>query len=133
MMNSYAIVRPEHLNHHGYLFGGAMLKWVDEYAWIAASLDYRGCPLVTVAMNDIVFKHRVVNGSILRFHAHRLKQGSTSVRYAVNVYADAPGAGEERWVFATEVTFVHLDASGNKASLPRLSSEVIQGAEEPIH
>lgn len=117
-MNSYAIVRPEHLNHHGYLFGGAILKWVDEFAWIAASLDYRGCTLVTVAMNDIVFKHRVHNGAILRFHVQRLRQGKTSVTYTVDVYADEPGATEERWVFATQVTFVRVDATGQKIPLP---------------
>ena len=36
-MESYKVVRPEHLNHFGHLFGGCLLKWVDEIAWIAAS------------------------------------------------------------------------------------------------
>jgi competence protein ComEC len=36
-MESYTVVRPEHLNHYGHLFGGCLLKWVDEIAWIAAS------------------------------------------------------------------------------------------------
>jgi len=31
-MNQYKLALPEHLNHYGYLFGGNMLKWVDEYA-----------------------------------------------------------------------------------------------------
>ncbi|HSO80381.1 MAG TPA: hotdog domain-containing protein, partial [Chromatiaceae bacterium] len=35
-MESYKVVRPEHLNHFGHLFGGCLLKWVDEIAWIAA-------------------------------------------------------------------------------------------------
>jgi len=38
-MESYKLVLPEHLNHYGYLFGGNMLKWVDEISWIAASRD----------------------------------------------------------------------------------------------
>jgi acyl-CoA hydrolase len=31
-MDNYTIVRKEHLNHHGYLFGGTLLSRVDEFA-----------------------------------------------------------------------------------------------------
>ena len=120
-MNSYAIVRPEHLNHHGYLFGGAVLKWVDEYAWLTASLDYPGCTLVTMAMNDIVFRDRIVSGSILRFQTLRKNQGTTSVTYNVDIFADAPGATAERHVFSTEITFVRLDEHGHKTPLPEVT------------
>ncbi|MEI7902842.1 MAG: acyl-CoA thioesterase, partial [bacterium] len=41
-MISYKLVMPEHMNHYGLLFGGNLLKWVDETAWMAASLDYPG-------------------------------------------------------------------------------------------
>ena len=118
-MDSFALVRSEHLNHHGYLFGGCMLKWVDEYAWLAASREYHGCTLVTVAMDKIAFREPVVNGSILRFDVARQRQGTTSVTYAVNVYADAPGAESEKHVFATQVTFVRIDDRGRKQPLPR--------------
>ena len=117
-MDTYAIVRPEHLNHHGYLFGGAVLKWVDEFAWLTASLDFPGCTLVTMAMQDIVFQHRIVNGAILRFHILPHDQGTTSVTYRVTIFADEPGASQEKQVFATLVTFVRLNDQGNKAPLP---------------
>ena len=32
----FRLVMPEHMNHFGDLYGGNMLKWVDEIAWIAA-------------------------------------------------------------------------------------------------
>jgi acyl-CoA hydrolase len=117
-MDLFTLVRPEHLNHHGYLFGGCMLKWVDEYAWLAATRAYPGYSLVTVAMNNIAFEHPVKNGSILRFAMSRERQGTTSVTYAVNVYADAPGAMEEKHVFVTLVTFACVDAHGMKRALP---------------
>ena len=117
-MDTYAIVRPEHLNHHGYLFGGAMLKWIDEYAWLVASRDFPGCTLVTIGMDDIVFKHRVVNGAILRFQIEPVKKGGSSVRYGVSVLSDEPGAADEKHVFSTTVTFVRLDEAGNKCLLP---------------
>ena len=117
-MDNFTLVRPEHLNHHGYLFGGVMLKWVDENAWMAASRDYPNCTLVTINMDACHFKHRVENGSILRFAMQRSRQGRTSAAYQVNVFADAPGATTEKEVFSTKVTFVRLDAQGRPTGLP---------------
>lgn len=121
-MDNFTLVRPEHLNHYGYLFGGAMLKWVDECAWLVASRDFPGCSLVTMAMDDIVFRKRVLNGSILRFSILPRKQGTTSVTYSVEVFADAPGAAKEVNVFSTQVTYVRLDKKGNKYPLPEKES-----------
>jgi acyl-CoA hydrolase len=117
-MNLFAIVRPEHLNHYGRLFGGAILRWVDEYAWLTASLDYPHCSLVTVAMDRVEFKHATVAGAILRFDIRRTRQGTTSVTYAVHVYADEPGSGEEKFIFSTQITFVRVDDQGHKCPLP---------------
>lgn len=116
-MDNFTIVRPEHLNHHGYLFGGVMLKWVDENAWMAASREYPGCNLVTVGMEACRFKHRVKNGSILRFNMKKMAEGRTSVSYQVVVFADAPGASREEEVFSTAVSFVRLDKAGHPVAL----------------
>lgn len=119
-MDNYVIVRPEHLNHHGHLFGGSILGWVDEFAFLAASRDFTHCSLVTIAMGQTVFKHPAPVGSILRFHIVHDSQGSSSVTYRVEVYSDEPGADEEKNIFSTTVTFVRVDQSGKKAPLPRL-------------
>ena len=116
-MDNFTVVRQEHLNHHGYLFGGVMLQWVDENAWMAASREHSGCNLVTVAMDACRFKHRVANGSILRFHTEKVEQGRSSATYRVTVYADAPGATEEKEVFSNAVTFVRLGENGRPLSL----------------
>lgn len=116
-MNTFTLVRPEHLNHHGYLFGGVMLKWVDENAWMAASREYPNRTLVTVGMDACHFKHRVDNGSILRFHINKDKQGRTSVTYSVSVYATSPDQSEEKEVFSTSVSFVHLNPKGRPCEL----------------
>jgi len=118
-MKNFTLVRPEHLNHHGYLFGGAMLKWVDENAWMAATKDFPGCTLVTIGMEDIRFSHRVDNGAILCFQIEQQHQGRSSVTYCVKVFADEPGATKEIEVFKTRVTFVRVDEKGKPCSLPR--------------
>jgi acyl-CoA hydrolase len=117
-MNNYAIVRQEHLNHYGFLFGGALLQWVDEYAWLVASRDFPGCPLVTVGMDKISFRRPVENGSILRFHIKTIGRGESSIQYSVEVFADAPGANEEIDVFSTTITFAHVNTDGQKQPLP---------------
>jgi len=123
-MNTYYFVRPEHLNHHGFLFGGQLLKWIDEYAWLAASMDFPGLTLVTRAMDDIQFKKRVCNGAILRFDIEIHKQGQSSVTYKVHVFASDQSSRNEEMVFSTHITFVSIDDNGEKVSIVKdISSE----------
>jgi acyl-CoA hydrolase len=122
-MESFKVVRPEHLNHYGYLFGGFLLKWVDEISWIAASRDYPGCQFVTVAMDKVEFRKSVRQGTVLRFKARRSKEGDTSVQYTVKVYADDLATGTEEAVFSTHVSFVCLDATGCKCPLAATSTK----------
>lgn len=117
-MESFKVVRPEHLNHYGDLFGGFLLKWVDEIAWIAASRDHPGSRLVTVAMDSVEFHRSVRQGAVLRFTSSKQSQGRTSLTYAVEVFAEHLGSGEQQSIFSTCMTFVNVDAEGHKAPLP---------------
>ncbi|MDR1748876.1 MAG: acyl-CoA thioesterase [Spirochaetaceae bacterium] len=116
-MDTFTLVRTEHLNHHGKLFGGQLLKWVDEYAWLAASKDFYGTVLVTRAMDNSEFKYPVPNGTILRFHINRIRTGTTSAAYSVDVFAEMQGYKEERLIFSNRVTFVSVDELGRKTPL----------------
>jgi acyl-CoA hydrolase len=127
-MEQHLLVRPEHLNQYGFLFGGYLLMWVDETAWIAASLDYPGCRFVTVGMNRVEFHHNVRAGSLLRLDILRVRQGRSSVDYRVDVTrAGSEGASPEGQsgganigvtIFSTTVTFVRVDPEGHKQALP---------------
>ena len=109
---------PEHLNHFGFLFGGDLLKWVDEYAWIAASLDYPGCNFVTIGLDRVEFRKSIKQGTILKFICEKSKEGNTSVQYSVNVFrCNDSGKGSEL-LFSTHVTFVRIDREGRKIPLP---------------
>ena len=122
-MEQHKLVLPEHLNHYGFLFGGYLLKWVDEVAWIAASLDYPEFKFVTVAMDRVEFRKSVHLGTILTFSTEKKHVGNTSVRYDVEVWQDqvgregAAGAEERQSVFATTVTFVRIGEDGEKKPL----------------
>lgn len=116
-MEQHKLVLPEHLNHYGYLFGGNMLKWVDEYSWIAASLEFPGAQFVTIGMDKVEFRKPVSKGAILRFQVEKSRQGNSSVQYAVRVYADNIETGTEELVFSTHVSFVNVGADGRKQPL----------------
>jgi acyl-CoA hydrolase len=122
-MENFKLVLPEHLNHFGYLFGGNLLRWVDEIAWIAATLDFPGCRFVTIAMDRVEFRRSVREGSILRFEVERLRKGETSVQYVVRVFNEAIGDENKKEIFSTKVTYVNLDEKGMKAVVSRLNPE----------
>ncbi len=115
-MNHRKLVLPEHMNSQGSLFGGYLLKWLDEFAYITAQLEFPGHRFVTIAMNNVEFRHPIACGQILRFSVNRGRLGTTSVGYDVQVFEDREGP-DDRVLFATQVTFVNLDAAGNKAPI----------------
>lgn len=116
-MENYKLVLPEHLNHYGFLFGGNLLKWIDEVSYIAVSLDYPGGNFVTVAMDKVVFRESIRKGTILCFETTKNREGNTSVEYLVKVYKDSISTGEKKQVFSTSITFVCLDEDGKKKPL----------------
>jgi acyl-CoA hydrolase len=114
-METYKLVMPENLNHFGALFGGYMLMWVDEIAWMAASLEYPHCEFVTIGMDTVEFKHAVREGTILRFRVSRVRIGKTSVTYLVDV---TPGNRQpSHSIFSTHVTLVRVGKDGQKVPL----------------
>jgi len=120
-MENHKLVMPEHLNHFGYLFGGYLLNWVDEYAWISASLDYPGCNFVTIGLDTVEFRKTVKGGTILKFITEKIKEGNTSVQYSVNVYRGNIEGGKKDLIFSTNVTFVRIDEEGRKMPLSEMA------------
>ncbi len=114
-METYRLVLPGDLNHYGSLFGGRLLSWVDEAAWIAASAQFPRCRFVTIAMDKVEFRHGVGDGTILRIHCEMVRKGKTSVTYNVSV-SDVKNAPQDP-VFQTGVTFVSVDGSGAKKGI----------------
>ena len=115
-MENHRLVLPEHLNHYGFLFGGHLLKWVDEFAYIAATMEYPGYNFVTIGMDKVEFKKSVRQGTILKFMVEKTKAGNTSLQYLVHVYR-SNNLEENNFIFSTRVTFVRVDEQGKKMAL----------------
>jgi acyl-CoA hydrolase len=115
-MDHHTIVLPEYLNDQGSLFGGNLLKWVDEYAYITANLEFPGNRFVTIALDGVEFKHPIREGEILRFAIEQTRCGNSSVSYRVTVFGDKY-APKNQALFATHIVFVNVDDKGSKCPI----------------
>ncbi len=116
-MQHYKIVLPEHLNDYGFLFGGNLLKWVDEIAYIRVSLDLPEKKFVTVGLDEVTFRHQIVKGQILCFDCQQTRVGNTSVTYHVQVFGERYQREQRKVLFETHITFVRVDDDGNKIQI----------------
>jgi acyl-CoA hydrolase len=116
-MDHHKLVLPEHINDQDSLFGGYLLKWLDEFAYITASMDFPGRRFVTIALENVEFRHQIVCGQILRFSVNRVRVGTTSVEYSVEVYGTKTPNDAARVLFATHITFVNITETGQKAPI----------------
>jgi acyl-CoA hydrolase len=134
---STLLVRPEHLNHHGYLFGGRLLEWLDEQAYIAAVARLKPeANLVTVAIDQVEFKHSVKQGSLLRFRSLPIHAGRTSL--TVYTQVSQISEPEDIVIFNAYVTFVCLDRRERPRSiapllLKPLTWEALQSDDARMH
>lgn len=116
-MDHYKFVISEHLNHYGTLYGGNLLKWIDEVGYMTAAIEYPGNRFVTVALENVEFRHRIEIGAILRFSVQQLRLGNSSLTYEVKVYSATKGASSKVILFETKITFVNIDQLGNNQTI----------------
>ena len=118
-MEHYKLIMPEILNHLGYLYGGYMLKWIDEFAYITANQEFPGNNFLTIAVDNVIFRKSVRSGEIIRFLVEREKLGTTSVQYKVRAYGTRLHNQPDEVLFETHITFVAVDESGVKRPITR--------------
>ena len=114
------VTMPTDTNHAGDVFGGWIMSQVD-MAGSLASIRYTTGRVVTVAVNNFVFKHPVFVGDIVSFYTKIIKIGHTSIEVDVEVYAQrGPREGnEEICIKVTEavLTYVAVDEDRRPQSI----------------
>ena len=118
-MEHFKLVRPEHMNHYGFLFGGYLLQWIDEIAYITAEVEFPAHRFVTVAMDNVEFRERIQIGEVLRLCVERTHIGTTSVRYRIQTFGTVYASARDAALFETGIAFVNVDEQGNKAPISR--------------
>ena len=115
-MEHRKLVLPEFLNDQGYLFGGNLLKFVDEAAYITASLEFPGNRFVTVSLSEFNFAHPVHPGEMLCFDVQLIRRGNTSVTYSIDVIGEKMAKTREP-LFVTKITFVNVADDGKPTQI----------------
>ena len=95
------------------------MKWIDEVGYITANVDYPSNRFVTIALDNVEFRHRIEVGAILRFSVNELRLGNSSLSYDVKVYSALDGKSSDKILFETSITFVNIDEDGNKSRIIR--------------
>ena len=78
-------VRPEDLNANGTLFGGSLLKWIDEEATIYTILQLGNRRVVTKIISEINFVSSAIEGDIIEMGLIATKFGTTSITMRAEV------------------------------------------------
>jgi len=110
---------PRDTNKHGTIFGGVLLSYIDLAAGIGAHhyLRAQGLPekpIVTVAMDRIVFKEAVLVGDTVSFWTTVERVGTSSITLHVSVETEC----QEKTIQVTQAsaTFVAIADSGDGRS-----------------
>lgn len=78
-------VRPEDLNANGTLFGGSLLKWIDEEATIYAIVQMGNRRVVTKIMSEINFVASAQEGDIIEMGLTAIDFGTSSLTMRAEV------------------------------------------------
>jgi acyl-CoA hydrolase len=79
---SRKLIRPEDLNANNTLFGGALLKWIDEEAGIYAMTKLNTQKVVTKFISEINFVSSAKQGDIVEIGLQFLAVGVTSITFS---------------------------------------------------
>ncbi len=97
---------------HGNLFGGNMLSWIDEAAGSMASQICHTPNMVTLKIDEVVFRKAVKVGFLIKIYGKVLRMGTTSITLKVEARKHNVISNEETTVCDTEITFVRIDEYG---------------------
>ena len=113
------IPMPRDCNANGDIFGGWVMAQVDLAGAVVPARYIQG-RMVTVAVNEFVFKHPIQVGDILSFFAKLTRIGRTSVTVKVEVFAERFGSQDD-YVKVTEasITYVAVDENGKPRQVPK--------------
>lgn len=105
-------VKPEDLNPNGTLFGGSLLRWIDEEAAIYAICQLDNQRVVTKFMSEINFVSSARQGDIIELGMTATHFGRTSITLRCEVRNKIT---RKSILTIEKMVFVNLDEQGNPA------------------
>jgi acyl-CoA hydrolase len=122
VISTRKIVAGEHLNPNGTLFGGHLMCWIDEVAFMCAR-RYSGHPFcVTASIDNITFRTPIHLGEHVLLTSAVNHVGQSSMYIEVTVEKEDPVTHQLVFTNSAFLTFVALDTKGRPVPVPRLST-----------
>jgi len=110
---------PSDANGNGDIFGGWIMAQVDLAGAVLPARIAKG-RIVTVAVNQFIFKQPVSVSDLLSFYAKVERIGKTSVTVNVEVYAERnPANLHVVKVTEANLTYVAIDGEGKPRLIPK--------------
>ena len=121
-------IRPPHINHYGRLFGGELLKWIDEVAGIVA-VRHSGAIVTTAAIDNLQFQAPAYEGDLIVLQGRVTAVGRSSMQIRVDTYREALD-GERTMINRAYIDMVAIDSTGKAVEVPGLLPETEEEIEE---
>ncbi|MBW8010079.1 MAG: acyl-CoA thioesterase [Chloroflexi bacterium] len=122
------LMQPEHANSLGNVHGGWIMKLVDEAGGLA-SMRHAQQRVVTVAVDQLTFKHPIRIGDLVTLFAEVSYTGRTSLEVEVRVTAENPLTGEAVHTNTAFLVYVAIDEAGVPIPVPPLNPRTEQQKE----
>jgi acyl-CoA hydrolase len=116
------IMMPMDANNAGNVFGGTILRLIDEIGSVVA-LKHARTNVVTASVDRMDFYSPVYIGDMLRLNASINYVHRTSMEVGVRVEAENPITGEVRHTGTCFLTYVGLDRNRKPTAIPELKLE----------
>lgn len=116
---------PSDANPAGNVFGGAIVRYIDEIAAAVAQRHARN-NVVIASIDRMDYHHPVKVGDLLTLKASVNHVGTTSMEIGIRVEAENPMTGEIVNAASAYATMVALDMKGKPTAVPRLIPETAE-------
>jgi len=118
-LTTVRLMMPTDANLLGNVFGGAIMRYMDEVAAIVA-WRHAGKNAVTASIDRMNFYAPVYVGNVLILKASVNYVGRTSMEIGVRIEAHDPGTGKTTQTGSCYLTYVALDKRGRPSPIPPL-------------
>ncbi len=113
------VMPPERANFTGHIHGGYLVLLLDRVAYACAA-RYSGQNVVTVSIDEVLFKQPIYVGELVTFYASVNHVGRSSVVIGVKVTSEDLKTGEVRHTNTSYLTMVAIDEHGKPTPVPKL-------------
>lgn len=106
-------IKKSDLGFHANLFGGKLLAWLDAAA-AAYAMEVCDTPrMVTVKIDECVFKKPAKEGQLLKMYGRVKDIGNTSITMYLEARAHNVYSGQQTVILSTNIKFVRIDENGD--------------------